>query len=71
MTINEAMFQTATVMALRCATASGEQFVRAAPTLRELKVDVSDCTPLEIAELETVIERAWANRQGRVAITRA
>jgi hypothetical protein len=63
MTIQKARFAAATVMALRCATATKEHLQESPPSLRELNIDLTECTEREIAELESFVAAAWNQRQ--------
>lgn len=63
MRIEQARFATATVMALRCATATKKQLRDPAPSLRDLNVDLADCTEADVAELKALIDGAWRRRQ--------
>ena len=68
MAIEDALFATATVMALRCATATDEQLEATPPSLKELNVDLAECTEHEITELETLVADAWRRRRAQRGI---
>ena len=52
-------FAAATVTALRRATAEPHQLAAPAPTLEELNIDISQCSPEEIISIELIVRETW------------
>jgi hypothetical protein len=56
---SSARFGAINVAALRHATATDDQRLLPPPTLADMNVDTSACTPEEVAEIEQAVRRIW------------